>query len=410
MPATGPGQLDLWRAVLLAVETYPSIRDSEALLEQQREAVTEARAGYLPTIQVGMNTGRQGSYGNGQQLSLSASQTLYDFGKVDSSVLGAEAGVRFQQLQLRAEIDEVAQRAAQALIEVDRYRSLRNAAQALLDGVRQLLDLARQRAREGASTQADLAQAQSRVEAAESSLLAISTQLRQQESRLAMLIGEPVPESGVSIARERLQRAALAIVPDMQQVTAVRLAQAEFEVADARLSLARANTRPTVSVDGSVSEYMGNAGDGMDDRVYTLTVGVRHDLFAGGAPSARVRGASQAVLAAEERIQTSKLEAQDEWDALLEQMSGLDSRMRVLAQRQKSIVATQKLYREQYLSLGTRTLLDLLNAEQEIFQAETDSVNATYDLLGAQIAFIGSTGHMHEVFQLTGLSFEGSKP
>ncbi|MCY1540501.1 type I secretion outer membrane protein, TolC family [compost metagenome] len=60
------------------------------------------------------------------------------------------------------------------------------------------------------------------------------------------------------------------------------------------------------------------------------------------------------------------------------------------------------MYREQYLSLGTRSLLDLLNAEQEIFQAETDEVNAVHDLWLAQVEFISVTGQMRNIFQLKG--------
>ncbi|PWU30266.1 type I secretion protein TolC [Pseudomonas sp. RW407] len=400
---TGAGQggaLDLWRAVGLAVETYPSIRDAAAQLDQQREAINVARAGYLPTIQTGLNTGRQGAYGSGQNLSLSASQMIYDFGKVANAVKGAEAGVRVQRFQLMSEVDEVARQSAQALIEVARYRALRDSARTLVDSLQRLRQLARQRADEGASTQADLIQAQSRVEAAEASLLAIQTQLQQQKSKLRTMIGREVSEAAVSVPAERLQRAARLIEPNPQMPVSVRMALAEREEAEAQLSLARSNTRPTFTVDGGVNKYFGNAGDMAGERVYTLTLGVKHDLFAGGAPSARVRGAGQALRAAEERIHTRQLEARDQWTALQEQMGGLDERLRVLADRQKSIVDTQRLYREQYLSLGTRTLLDLLNAEQEIFQAQSDSVNARHDLWSAQVAFINATGRMHDVFQL----------
>lgn len=122
------GTLDLWHAVSLAVQTYPSIRDAAAQLDQQREAINVARAGYLPTIQTGLNTGKQGAYGSGQNLSLSASQMIYDFGKVANAVKGAEAGVQVQRFQLMSEVDEVARQSAQALIEVARYRALRDSA------------------------------------------------------------------------------------------------------------------------------------------------------------------------------------------------------------------------------------------------------------------------------------------
>lgn len=330
-PGAGQGAtLDLWQAVSLAVQTYPSIRDAAARLDQQREAINVARAGYLPTIQTGLNTGRQGAYGSGQNLSLSASQMIYDFGKVANAVKGAEAGVRVQRFQLMSEVDEVARQSAQALIEVARYRALRDSARTLVESLQRLRQLARQRASEGASTQADLIQAQSRVEAAEASLLAIQTQLRQQKSKLRTMIGREVDEAAAEVPAARLQQAAQLIEPSLRMPV----------------------------------------------------------------------GAGQALRAAEERVHTRQLEARDQWVALQEQMGGLDERLRVLADRQKSIVDTQRLYREQYLSLGTRTLLDLLNAEQEIYQAQSDSVNARHDLWSAQVAFINATGRMHDVFQL----------
>nr|WP_282443275.1 TolC family protein [Pseudomonas sp. B329] len=392
----GNARLDLWQAVTLAVEVYPSIRDAAARVDQQREAINVAKAGYLPTVQVGLSTGKQGIYGNGQSLSLNASQMLYDFGKVANSVKDAEAGVRVQQLQMMAATDEVARQSAQTLIEVSRYNELLDVANGQSEGVKRLRELARQRARDGASTQADLIQAQSRVEAAQSALLAIQTQLQQQRTKLHIMIGRDLTGTDVSVPAERLLQSVLGIEPTPEHPVAVRLAEAQLDEAQVQFSLAKSNTMPTFTADGGVSKYMGSAGD----QVYTLTVGVKHDLFAGGAPSARVRGAGLGVRAAEERIYTRKLESNDEWTALRQQMSGLKDRLKVLVERQKNIYDTQQLYREQYLSLGTRTLLDLLNTEQEIFQARSDLVNVRHDLWVAQVGFINATGYMHDVFQI----------
>ncbi|MNH39134.1 hypothetical protein D3C79_1002590 [compost metagenome] len=85
-------------------------------------------------------------------------------------------------------------------------------------------------------------------------------------------------------------------------------------------------------------------------------------------------------------------------------MTGLSNRIKVLGDRYKSMVNTRSLYEQQYLALGTRSLLDLLNAEQEIFQAQTDQQNAQYDLWLAQVSYIRATGHMRNVFALTGAS------
>lgn len=393
--------LDLFRVVKMAVETYPSIRDAAATVDEQRTAVDVARAGYYPSVQVGANTGHQGQYGNGQALTLSASQMLYDFGKVSGSVNAAEASVRTRQLQLRAETEEVARQAALSAVDLHRYRALEDSARQQLDAVRQLAELARKRASAGASTQADLAQAETRVSAAEAALLTASAQVEAQKSRLTTMIGRSIPDGGVALPYEVLSSAAAAIHPDAALTTGVLIARSQRDEAQAGFEFAKANTKPTFTLDAGVSKYLGHAGDLAAGNVYTVTLGVKHNLLGGGAPSARVRGASKAVVAAEEQIHTRELEARDQWQVLQTQIVSQSSRIGVLEERQRSLADTQKLYREQYLSLGTRTLLDLLNSESERFQADSDRINAQHDLIAAQVGFINTTGHMYDVFGMT---------
>ncbi|MEW7857360.1 TolC family outer membrane protein [Pseudomonas chlororaphis] len=394
---------DLWQVVSLAVNRYPSIRDAALVLEQRREGIDVARAGYLPKVDVGISSGRQSFGSNGQALSLTASQMLYDFGKVGGAVTEAESNVVLQQVKWQGEIDDIALQAAEAVIEVRRYEALVKAAQSQKEQLKKLQQLAARRVSEGASTQADLIQAQSRVEAAEASLLASQTQLSQQRSKLRTLIGQD-PLNDIAVPESRLVQALATIDPDMEMTIGVQQAEAEWSVAQAQAAQAQANAKPTVSLDAGVDKYLGNVPTGRDEYAYTLTVSVKHSLFDGGAPSARIRGAGQAVRAAEERIHTRKLEAQNSWFRLQEQMAGLSSRIKVLGDRYKSMVDTRALYEQQYLALGTRSLLDLLNAEQEIFQAQTDRENSRHDLWLAQVNYINATGHMRNVFALMGAS------
>ncbi|TDV11802.1 adhesin transport system outer membrane protein [Paraburkholderia caballeronis] len=398
--ASGP-RYDLWQVVDMAVANYPSIRNAMAAVGQQQASVDVARAGYYPTVQVGINTGHQGVYGNGQAATASVSQMLYDFGKVKNAVLSAESSVRTRQLQVRAEVDNIARQAALTAIELERFKALEASARSQLNAVSKLLDLARKRAEEGASTRADPVQAEARVSAAEATLQAMITQVNQQRTKLATLIGRNVPEGGIDIPPGALQQAVAGIRPDVENAVNVQLAEAEKETAIADLAQAKSNTKPTLSVQAGVNQYLGGASNYTPGgRVYTLTLGVSHNLFEGGAPSARVRGASEALRGADERIRTEQLQADDDRRVFGEQMTSLASRMQTLGSRQKSIVETQKLYREQYLSLGTRSLLDLLNSEAEIFQAESDEINARHDMWAAEVSYINATGYMHDVFKL----------
>ena len=85
---------------------------------------------------------------------------------------------------------------------------------------------------------------------------------------------------------------------------------------------------------------------------------------------------------------------------LKEQIQGLMALRGALSERQQSITETRSLYREQYLALGTRSALDLLNAEQEIAQAAFDVVQNRYDALAAQVNFIDASGQARAVYGL----------
>lgn len=396
----GPS-LELKQIVEMAVTNYPSIRSAMASVGQQQAGVDVARAGYFPTVQVGMTTGHQGVYGGGHAASASISQMLFDFGKVKNAVASAQSSVRSSELQAQAEIDRVATQAALTSIELERYTSLETSARAQLDAVSKLLDLAKKRAALGASNRADPAQAEARVSAAQATLLQIKNLVAQQRTALETLIGRKVPAGGVVIPPEMLKQAASGIPPGVEHAVNVQVAQSQNETAAADLAQAKSNTLPTLSIQAGVNQYLGTASNYLPGgREYTMTLGVTHNIFTGGAASARVRGASEALRGADERIQTEQLQAENDRRVYEERMTSLASRMSTLQSRRASIVETQKLYKEQYLSLGTRSLLDLLNSESEIFQAESDEINARHDLWAAEVSFINTTGYMRDVFQI----------
>ena len=402
--AQPPAELsyNLQQVVDMAVAHYPPIRDAMASVGEQQAGIDVARAGYYPTVQVGVNAGYQGVYGAAPAATASVSQMVYDFGKTKSAVDSAQSNVYTSQLQVRAETDRVAMQAATAAIELQRYTALEAGAQSQLDAVTNLLELAKKRSALGASNRADPAQAEARVAAAQATLDAMRSQVSQYRTRLGTLIGRPVPQGGVVISQDVLKQAVSGIRPEVEDAVNVQLAMSMKGTATADLAQAKAQMKPTVQLQAGVNQYLGgksrNYGPG--GHSFMVTIGVTHNIFEGGARTARVRGASEALRGADERIRTERLQAEDERRVYEDQMTSLSSRMATLDARKASIVETQKLYKQQYLSLGNRSLLDLLNSEAEVFQAKSDQINARHDLWAAEVGYINTTGHMRNVFKL----------
>jgi len=406
--------LELADAVRRAVAHHPSIADAIATLAQQSGGVDVARAGYYPQVKLGMGAGLNNNSGgarrgNGMLASASLSQMLYDFGKVSGAVDQSEAQVRRQQAIVLRQIDAVAQQTAEAVVRAHRYQALAAIAQEQVNAVEKVLETARLRAKSGLSTRADPLQAESRVESARANLLQVKSLLAQSRERLATLLGGPAPALVAALPQQLASELRFDQPPDTSLLPEVLTAEADRRVAAAQLDVAKAQRYPTLSLDVSANKAMGGVNPGTLERNgfnHTVMFNLSSAIYQGGAMDAQVRSATAAEEAARMRIDAARLNAGDQARSFREQVAGAQARLGVLAERRRSIAEARDLYREQY-TLGTRSILDLLNAEQEIHQAAADQEAVLHDLWESRIGYIGATGQGRAFYGLDNTTVQG---
>lgn len=410
MPIPAPGSpLSLEQAVHLAINWHPSIDEAVGRINQRTAEIGVARAGYYPKVSGGIDTSYQ-SNGAGDwqpRLNLSASQMVYDFGKVSNSVEASIAGANASRAELLVGVDVLIADTASAVIEIQRYRALLNAAQQQLSGVQAIADLVRERSDRGASTRSDDIQASARVQAAQSSVLEINAQLQRWENTLATLIGRNEPFSVVPTVPQWLSGTCDIAEPDWLRVPAVLQAEAQRAEALAELNLVSAQTFPTLLLEGGTGyEFGGDSGSNQQPE-FSIGLNLSGSLYDGGAAAAGQAAASHALDAADAAIRSARLDVGSSLLVARSQTSSLEQLLASLAERDGMMRQTRDLYRQQYVELGTRTLLDLLNAEQELHQAAFDSANATHDLrlLGVECMF--NSGRARELFALEGMAVRG---
>jgi len=68
--------------------------------------------------------------------------------------------------------------------------------------------------------------------------------------------------------------------------------------------------------------------------------------------------------------------------------------------REESMRVTRTLYRDQYLQLGTRSLLDLLNAEQEYHAARRDLIDSEHEIYRSGLDCVYYSGRINNTFGL----------
>lgn len=402
--------MNVVEAIHTAVQRRPEISQSISTLSAQAANIDVAKAAYYPQLSGGLGTGDLTSGERGRQVvSLNATQMLYDFGKIKTNVSIEEARLAEEQARVLVSLDQVAFEVADAIVNIKRYQEITKIAQQQIQGIGRIAEIANLRARAGISSQADPIQAQSNLEAAQSNLLVQQTQLRQYQQRLRTLLGFDVSVVEWEIPERIVAQADLYQDPEFTQIPNMILAQSGVEVARFQKDQARLSRYPSIHLKGSLSQAVNgrNPNNNEDDGFYnSIMIEASSNFYQGGAARSQARSASYAEEAARAQVNTVYLDVLDQVRLIREQIENKQKQMGVLSQRRATTVRTKELYQEQY-KLGTRTVVDLLNAEQAIHSAAQEIESARYDIYSAIVQYIQVTGRTRDIYALNRISIQG---
>jgi adhesin transport system outer membrane protein len=181
----------------------------------------------------------------------------------------------------------------------------------------------------------------------------------------------------------------------------VLLAQADIRVADAEIDKEAAPLYPRLDL-----EVIGNNNrhnDGREDTTYNATflLVARYNLYRGGADLARVREFKWRKAEAQEQLRVREREVAEDvrlsWSARQTQRDSIAS----LNDQVEANQNTRDVYAQQF-DIGQRSLLDLLDATNELFLSKNDLITAKYEELFANYRILASQG---QLVQALGVAF-----
>lgn len=401
---------ELMRAYDLAVQNDATYRAAQFERDAAVEAKPQARAALLPQLEANYNYGYVDTTGSVEQpevdpdtgevvnvsraidnngtdetLSVTLTQTLFSveswrrLQQADSQVAVAEAA-------LRSESQNLMLRTAEAYFGVLGALDSLRSSQAEKAAVERQLEQAKRRFDVGLSAITDVQEAQARYD------LTVATELEAQQAlsfaREALSEITKAPADGVALLREEIPlpapnpNSADAWVDAAKQGNlALMIAQLNFNVAERAAQAAKAAHLPTLGAQGTYQDNTSESGSFPQDTQSTAAyVGVRLPLFAGGATQSRVR---QAVATREQRDSQREAQARNvERNARNSYQAVITgaSRVNALNQAVKSS-ATALEASETGLEVGTRTAVDVLNAQQQFYLAQRNYFQSRYDYL-----------------------------
>ena len=397
-------------AVLYALQQHPQIAQVVAELASQHSYIDVAKASYYPQLSGGLSTGDFTTGERGRQLiSLNATQMLYDFGKTSANVDIQQTKTYLKQTEMLSQIDTLAKTVTSSILMIKRYQELELIARNQIQGIQRIYNIAQLRANAGISSQSDPIQVKSYLEAAQSSLISQQTQLKLYQQRLNTVLGFDVSRIQWIIPDNLVKSVSLYDPVEYNTIPSMMSAQLEIDIARLQYEQTRLESYPVVNLKGSLSQAINgrNPNNNKDDGLYSsVMMEATSNFFQGGAIKAQQRASLAAEQAAISRLNTAYLNVLEQVRMNKEQIEHKNQQLAVLFNRAKTTAKTKELYEEQY-KLGTRTVVDLLNAEQSVHSVAQEIENARYDIFESIVQYIAVTGQSRQLYQLNNKTIQG---
>ena len=373
-----------------ALQSNPDVTSRLNAYRGKIEAQTAAAAGYKPRLDLNADVGTDRWQNRGvtdwqnikrSGASLTLTQVLWDGLATRDQVTRAGHDRLGRWFDLVEVSEQTALEATRAVYDVQRLRKLVALAEDNLLQHQQAATKLEQRVRAGVGRGVDLDQARARLALAEANRDTELSNLHDVAARYQRVVGEApaadmgsvellksgLPNSAEDTVQQALARSA-AIAAGIEGVRAARASEAGSRSALHPQLSARANV-------GGGRNLAGVDGRKADASVELL---LNWNLYNGGADSARVREQQSAVKQAMDLRDKACRDVRQTALVAYNDANKLSTQLNTLGRNSAAIERARDAYRQQF-DIGQRSLLDLLNAENEAYTARRSLTNAVYD-------------------------------
>ena len=380
-----------------AIASNPEVTSRFNAFQAADQEIGVAKGGYLPRLDLSAGVGRTRDTVKGrtpeetaslsnQGAALTLTQMLWDGLSTRSEVqrLGHASQTRY--FELLDSTEQTALEAAKAYYDVLRYRQLVSLAENNYVQHKHVYDQITSRVKAGVGRGVDLEQAAARLALAESNLTTENSNLHDVSARYLRVVGETAPATLPAFAP--LGGKLPASSKEASDTAANRSPAVQAAIENLRAVRAQADGRSSAfqpTVEARVRGGTGHNFDGVQSQRKDVTgeLTLNWNLFNGGSDRARVRQYADLVnQAADLRDKACRDSRQTAAIAYNDTLKLVDQ-IKALERNTLAIQKARDAYRQQF-DIGQRSLLDLLNSENELYTARRSLANAQYDQALAQ--------------------------
>lgn len=398
-----------------ALTNNPQVQANINQQKSRQQELEQARAGYLPNIDLTAGYGREESQnpstratGNNSQTktrseaAVTLRQMVFDGFATSSEVNRQTARVNSAGFTITSVSENTALRATEVYLQLLRRDELLKLAEDNLQAHQRTYDQIASRSRSGVGRKVDLDQVEGRRALAQSNVIAEKGNFLDAQSNFLRVVGR-LPQG--DLTRPELDKAKLpanisqAVDNALNSHPTLKSALADVEAAKAQQEAARSPFFPRLDIElGAAANNDLDGQEGTNEEAFAM-LRLRYNLFSGGSDSARKLQTAHLLNEAREIRNNTRRQVIESVRLSWNAFDAANMRLTYLDTYVKSTRQTRDAYAKQF-NIGQRTLLDLLDSENEYFESQRAFTNAQYDRLFASYRILNGMGQLLEYFQL----------
>jgi outer membrane protein, adhesin transport system len=402
-------------AVQTALNSYPEIQEARHLRRAIKSDLDIAKSRYRPTIDMEIAYGHEfsnnrttRSAGDGHEY-LDRKETGIMMREVIFDGFDREGTVQEQEAKLRGAMEHIGDRGevlaadvARVYMDVVRQTDILGLAKNNVKVHQKILDNVKERVDNGQLGIGDMHQARARLSNANARVTEVELDLDRARIEFNKIVGMmPSNLMKPTFNDARLpasENAAVAMA--MENNPNIKKFQSDLEAAKARIRVAKAGNYPTF-----LFEFGGTYNDNIDgsrgiDQDFSAMLRMKWNLYRGGADDAKEKAAaarhSQSMSQVANAMRGIEQEVRRAWSS----MKRNDAEVMFRASQVKSNKDVAETYKEQF-KVGKRDLLDVLDAENELFGSKTKYISAQNSALYARYLLVATTGKLRQTLGVT---------
>lgn len=408
--ASAQAQTSVEDVVRSAIETNPEVQVRWYDFVATGYDVDAARAGFLPNVDVSAGYARQHrTYSPNRQFNngyaeLALSQMLLDGARTRSQVDQMSNLQLVSYFELLDTAENTALAAVAAYLDVQRHRDLVRLAQENLETHQQVYNQIEESAGAGVARAADLEQIAGRQSLAQTNLITEQTNLHDVIARYLRIVGDmpPAQMTQLQLSQNIAANVTDTLLQAYQSSPLYHAALRNIRASQAATDVERGNMKPRLNLVARVGAEERDEFGFMRDSRTDARIGVEftYNLYSGGRNSANMRRSYEQENASRSVRDRACRDIRQTVQIAFSDTQRLTEQLPVLNQHRLSSDRVRTAYRQQF-DIGQRTLLDVLDSENEYFQASRAWVEAGYDQTIASARTLAAQGRLLEALNVT---------